>query len=247
MASITLDRVSRTYADAPEPAVNNVSLHINNGEFFALTGPTGCGKSTLLRIIAGIEECDSGTIYLNGKDITATPPPMRNMTMVFQNYALYPHMTVSENMGFALRIAGLEEAEIQSRIHEAAEIMDLTSHLNDKPTELSRVERQRVALGRAIVRRPSIYLMDEPLINMDPKIRDATREQIIRLQKLTGVTTLYVTSNPNECFDFATRIAVMLNEKICQVGTPEELRANPANEEVAAFLSCPSPNEGLLN
>ena len=194
MASVTFDHASRVYPGADKPAVDQLCLDIADGEFLVLVGPSGCGKSTSLRMLAGLEDVNGGRILIGDKDVTDVPPKNRDIAMVFQNYALYPHMSVRENMGFALKIAGVPKEEINKRVEEAAKILDLEPYLDRKPKALSGGQRQRVAMGRAIVRKPQVFLMDEPLSNLDAKLRVQTRTQIASLQRELGVTTVYVTT-----------------------------------------------------
>ena len=191
MAEVVFDHVTRIYPGNDKPSVDDLNLDIKDGEFLVLVGPSGCGKSTTLRMLAGLEEVNKGRILIGGKDVTTMQPKDRDIAMVFQNYALYPHMTVADNMGFALKIAGTPKEEIRKRVEKAAEILDLTEYLDRKPKALSGGQRQRVAMGRAIVREPKVFLMDEPLSNLDAKLRVQTRTQIAALQRQLGVTTLY--------------------------------------------------------
>ena len=236
MASVVFDKATRNYRDALHPAVDSLSLTIADGELVVLVGPSGSGKSTTLRMLAGLEELDSGRILLDGSDITRIPPTERNIAMVFQNYALYPHMTVAENMGFALKISGMDDEEIEARVRTAARILDLEAFLDRKPKALSGGQRQRVAMGRAIVREPRVFLMDEPLSNLDPRLRDQTRSQIVSLQKRLGITTIYVTHDVEEAFSIGNRVAIMHKGVLEQVGTPAEIRDNPANDFVAEYV-----------
>ena len=193
MATVTFEKATRTYPGGDAPAVDSLDIEIADGEFLVLVGPSGCGKSTSLRMLAGLEEVTSGRILIGDRDVTGMPPKDRDVAMVFQNYALYPHMSVADNMGFALKIAGKPKAEIRQRVEEAAKILDLEPYLERKPKALSGGQRQRVAMGRAIVRQPQVFLMDEPLSNLDAKLRVQTRTQIASLQRRLGVTTVYVT------------------------------------------------------
>ena len=198
MAEVVFDHVTRIYPGNDKPSVDDLNLDIKDGEFLVLVGPSGCGKSTTLRMLAGLEEVNKGRILIGGNDVTTMQPKDRDIAMVFQNYALYPHMTVADNMGFALKIAGTPKEEIRKRVEKAAEILDLTEYLDRKPKALSGGQRQRVAMGRAIVREPKVFLMDEPLSNLDAKLRVQTRTQIAALQRQLGVTTLYVTHDQTE-------------------------------------------------
>ncbi|APT93271.1 sugar ABC transporter ATP-binding protein [Corynebacterium phocae] len=242
MASVTFDQVSLTYPGAKAPTVNKFDLEIADGEFLVLVGPSGCGKSTTLRMLAGLEDVTEGNIYIGDRDVTTAAPKERDIAMVFQNYALYPHMSVRENMGFALKIAGMDKAEINRRVEEAARTLDLTEFLERKPKALSGGQRQRVAMGRAIVRNPQVFLMDEPLSNLDAKLRVQTRTQIAALQRKLGVTTLYVTHDQTEALTMGDRIAVLNGGFLQQVGTPRELYDNPANVFVAGFIGSPAMN-----
>ncbi|ADG77635.1 ABC transporter related protein OS=Tsukamurella paurometabola (strain ATCC 8368 / DSM / CCUG 35730 / CIP 100753 / JCM 10117 / KCTC 9821 / NBRC 16120 / NCIMB 702349 / NCTC 13040) OX=521096 GN=Tpau_1002 PE=4 SV=1 [Tsukamurella paurometabola] len=196
MGSVSYKDVSKVYPGSPVPAVDNLNLDIEDGEFVALVGPSGCGKSTSLRMLAGLDDVDFGSVHIGGRDVTALPPKRRDIAMVFQNYALYPHMTVAGNMGYGLRVAGYGKEAIAERINEAARLLDLTEFLDRKPRALSGGQRQRVAMGRAIVRNPQVFLMDEPLSNLDAKLRVKTRSEIAQLQQRLGTTTVYVTHGP---------------------------------------------------
>jgi len=198
MATVTFDNATKTYVGNPKPSVDKLNIDIADGEFLVLVGPSGCGKSTALRMLAGLEEVNEGRILIGDRDVTNLSPKDRDVAMVFQNYALYPHMTVADNMGFALKIAGVDKAEIRKRVEEAGKILDLTPYLERKPKALSGGQRQRVAMGRAIVRSPQVFLMDEPLSNLDAKLRVQTRTQIASLQRRLGVTTVYVTHDQVE-------------------------------------------------
>ena len=209
MASVTFDHATRTYPGSDRPAVDNFSLEIEDGEFLVLVGPSGCGKSTSLRMLAGLEEVNSGRIFIGDRDVTDVSPKDRDIAMVFQNYALYPHMTVADNMGFALKIAGEPKDVIRKRGEDAAKILDLEPYLDRKPKNLSGGQRQRVAMGRAIVREPQVFLMDEPLSNLDAKLRVQTRTQIASLQRRLGITTVYVTHDQTEALTMGDRIAVL--------------------------------------
>ena len=242
MAEVVFDHVTRIYPGNDKPSVDNLNLDIKDGEFLVLVGPSGCGKSTTLRMLAGLEEVNKGRIFIGGKDVTTMQPKDRDIAMVFQNYALYPHMTVADNMGFALKIAGTPKDEIRKRVEEAAKILDLTEFLDRKPKALSGGQRQRVAMGRAIVRKPKVVLLDEPLSNLDAKLRVQTRTQIAALQRQLGVTTLYVTHDQTEALTMGDRIAVIKLGKLQQVGAPTELYDRPANVFVAGFIGSPSMN-----
>ena len=242
MASVTFDKASRIYPGTTVPAVDALDLTIDDGEFLVLVGPSGCGKSTSLRMLAGLEEIDDGRILIGDRDVTDVAPKDRDIAMVFQNYALYPHMTVAENMGFALKIAGVNKDERASRVLDAAKLLDLEPYLDRKPKALSGGQRQRVAMGRAIVREPQVFLMDEPLSNLDAKLRVQTRTQIASLQRRLGVTTVYVTHDQTEALTMGDRIAVLKDGVLQQVGTPRDLYEAPANSFVAGFIGSPAMN-----
>jgi multiple sugar transport system ATP-binding protein len=236
MASVVFENASRIYPGSTTPAINNLTLEVKDGEFLVLVGPSGCGKSTLLRMLAGLEEVDSGRILIGDKDVTHVAPKDRDVAMVFQSYALYPHMSVAENMGFALKIAGIAKEERERRVLEAAKLLDLEEFLDRKPKALSGGQRQRVAMGRAIVREPQVFLMDEPLSNLDAKLRVATRTQIAALQRRLGITTVYVTHDQVEAMTMGDRVAVLNDGVLQQVDTPQNLYDNPANAFVADFI-----------
>jgi multiple sugar transport system ATP-binding protein len=242
MASVTFDKASRIYPGTSVPAVDALDLTIDDGEFLVLVGPSGCGKSTSLRMLAGLEEINDGRVLIGDRDVTDVAPKDRDIAMVFQNYALYPHMTVAENMGFALKIAGVSKDERASRVLEAAKLLDLEPYLDRKPKALSGGQRQRVAMGRAIVREPQVFLMDEPLSNLDAKLRVQTRTQIASLQRRLGVTTVYVTHDQTEALTMGDRIAVLKDGVLQQVGTPRDLYEAPANSFVAGFIGSPAMN-----
>jgi multiple sugar transport system ATP-binding protein len=242
MATVTFDEATRTYPGSTRPAVDKLNLDIADGEFLVLVGPSGCGKSTSLRMLAGLEEVNEGNIFIGDRNVTDVPPKDRDIAMVFQNYALYPHMTVAENMGFALKIAGVKKEERAQRVLEAAKLLDLEPYLNRKPKALSGGQRQRVAMGRAIVRSPQVFLMDEPLSNLDAKLRVQTRTQIASLTRRLGVTTVYVTHDQTEALTMGDRIAVLKDGVLQQVGTPRELYAEPNNVFVAGFIGSPAMN-----
>ena len=241
MAEIELRSVTKRYPDGFE-AVKQVDLTIDDGEFMILVGPSGCGKSTALRMIAGLEEISEGELIIGGDTVNDLPPRERDIAMVFQNYALYPHMTVRENMGFALKLAKAPQEEIDRRVSEAASILDLDPHLDRKPANLSGGQRQRVAMGRAIVRDPQAFLMDEPLSNLDAKLRVQMRTEISRLQNRLGTTTVYVTHDQTEAMTLGDRVAVMRAGIIQQVDTPRNLYDSPQNLFVAGFIGSPSMN-----
>ncbi|MFC8733682.1 ABC transporter ATP-binding protein [Luteimicrobium sp. NPDC057192] len=247
MATVTYDHATRVYPGTERPAVDQLNLHIEDGEFLVLVGPSGCGKSTSLRMLAGLEDVNQGRIFIGDRDVTDVQPKDRDIAMVFQNYALYPHMTVADNMGFALKIAGTPKAEIRQRVEEAAKILDLTEYLDRKPKALSGGQRQRVAMGRAIVRQPQVFLMDEPLSNLDAKLRVQTRTQIASLQRRLGVTTVYVTHDQTEALTMGDRIAVLKDGLLQQVGTPREMYDTPQNVFVAGFIGSPAMNIGTFD
>ncbi|WP_127499362.1 ABC transporter ATP-binding protein [Actinoplanes solisilvae] len=242
MATVTYDKASRIYPGSERPAVNELNLEIGDGEFLVLVGPSGCGKSTSLRMLAGLEDVDRGRILISGKDVTNLPPKSRDIAMVFQNYALYPHMSVYENMAFALKLRKTSKAEIDRRVKEAAALLQLDEYLSRKPKALSGGQRQRVAMGRAIVREPQVFLMDEPLSNLDAKLRVQTRSQIATLQAKLGVTTVYVTHDQVEAMTMGHRVAVMLDGVLQQVDTPRALYDTPGNVFVAGFMGSPAMN-----
>jgi multiple sugar transport system ATP-binding protein len=241
MADIVLDKVTKRYPDGFE-AVKQISLEIKDGEFVILVGPSGCGKSTALRMIAGLEDISDGELRIGGQVVNDKAPKDRDIAMVFQNYALYPHMTVRENMGFALKLAKVPQAEIDKKVAEAARILDLQQHLDRKPANLSGGQRQRVAMGRAIVRNPSAFLMDEPLSNLDAKLRVQMRTEVSRIQQSLGTTTVYVTHDQTEAMTLGDRVAVMRAGVIQQVDTPQVLYEHPMNLFVAGFIGSPAMN-----
>jgi len=245
MASVVFENATRIYPGTTAPAVDKLNLTVNDGEFLVLVGPSGCGKSTSLRMLAGLEEIDNGRILIGDRDVTNIAPKDRDIAMVFQSYALYPHMTVAENMGFALKIAGTAKEERQRRVLEAAKLLDLEPYLDRKPKALSGGQRQRVAMGRAIVREPQVFLMDEPLSNLDAKLRVATRTQIAALQRRLDITTVYVTHDQVEAMTMGDRVAVLKDGLLQQVDTPRNLYDHPANAFVAGFIGSPAMN--LLN
>jgi multiple sugar transport system ATP-binding protein len=245
MATVTFDKATRIYPGADKPSVDQLDLEIQDGEFLVLVGPSGCGKSTSLRMLAGLEDVNAGRILIGDKDVTDLSPKDRDIAMVFQNYALYPHMSVADNMGFALKIAGQPKDEIRKRVEEAAKILDLTEYLDRKPKALSGGQRQRVAMGRAIVRSPQVFLMDEPLSNLDAKLRVQTRTQIASLQRRLGVTTVYVTHDQVEAMTMGDRVAVLSAGILMQVDSPRRMYDHPNNVFVAGFIGSPAMN--LLN
>jgi multiple sugar transport system ATP-binding protein len=241
MAGIELRDVTKRYPDGFE-AVKHMDLEIADGEFMILVGPSGCGKSTALRMIAGLEDISDGEMRIGDQVVNDKAPKDRDIAMVFQNYALYPHMTVRDNMGFALKLAKVDKAEINKRVEEAAQVLDLTAHLDRKPANLSGGQRQRVAMGRAIVRDPSVFLMDEPLSNLDAKLRVQMRAEVSRIQDRTGTTTVYVTHDQTEAMTLGDRVAVMRAGVLQQVGPPQELYDTPVNLFVAGFIGSPAMN-----
>src|ERR671918_405593 len=241
MAEIQLREVTKRYPDGTE-AVKQVSLDIGDGEFMILVGPSGCGKSTALRMIAGLEDIAEGDLIIGGERVNDLAPRERDIAMVFQNYALYPHMTVRDNMGFALKLAKAEKGVIEQKVTEAARILDLEQHLDRKPANLSGGQRQRVAMGRAIVRDPKAFLMDEPLSNLDAKLRVQMRTEVARIQKRLGTTMVYVTHDQTEAMTLGDRVAVMRAGVIQQVDTPANLYESPQNLFVAGFIGSPSMN-----
>ncbi len=247
MATVKLDNINKIYPNGFQ-ATHDLSIDIEDGEFLVLVGPSGCGKSTALRMVAGLEEISSGTLSIDDRVVNDVEPKDRDIAMVFQNYALYPHMSVADNIGFALKLAKLPKAEIKERVQKAAEILDLTEQLDRKPGQLSGGQRQRVAMGRAIVRQPKAFLMDEPLSNLDAKLRVAMRAEIASLQRDLGVTTLYVTHDQVEAMTMGDRVAVLNKGYLMQVDSPQDLYDTPANVFVAGFIGSPSMNlmEGAL-
>src|SRR5919198_1113753 len=241
MAEITLDHVTKRYPDGYE-AVRDMNLGIEDGEFVILVGPSGCGKSTALRMIAGLEDITAGELRIGEEVVNDRAPKDRDIAMVFQNYALYPHMSVRDNMGFALKLRGVDQGEINQKVEDAARILDLTQHLDRKPANLSGGQRQRVAMGRAIVRDPKAFLMDEPLSNLDAKLRVQMRTEVSRIQTRLGTTTVYVTHDQVEAMTLGDRVAVMRAGVLQQVGSPMELYNNPTTLFVAGFIGSPAMN-----
>jgi multiple sugar transport system ATP-binding protein len=241
VAEIVLDHVVKRYPDGAL-AVDDFNLEIADGEFIILVGPSGCGKSTTLNMVAGLEDITAGKLLIDGQVVNDKAPKDRDIAMVFQSYALYPHMTVRDNMGFPLRLAGVDKATIRQKVDDAAQMLELTEHLDRKPSNLSGGQRQRVAMGRAIVRQPKAFLMDEPLSNLDAKLRVQMRTQIARIQKGLGTTTLYVTHDQTEAMTLGDRVVVMRGGVVQQVGTPARLYAHPTNLFVAGFIGSPSMN-----
>ncbi|GAA4487593.1 diacetylchitobiose ABC transporter ATP-binding protein MsiK [Rhodococcus olei] len=242
MATVTYDSTTCLFPGSDKPAVDSLQLDIADGEFLVLVGPSGCGKSTSLRMLAGLEDVHAGRILIGGRDVTASEPKDRDIAMVFQNYALYPHMSVAENMGFALKLAKTPKDEIRRRVEETAKMLDLSQYLDRKPKALSGGQRQRVAMGRAIVRQPQVFLMDEPLSNLDAKLRVQTRTQIAQLQRRLGTTTVYVTHDQVEAMTMGDRVAVLKDGILQQCASPRELYARPVNVFVAGFMGSPSMN-----
>jgi multiple sugar transport system ATP-binding protein len=242
MAEVEYVGASRIYPGNPVPAVNSLDLGIADGEFMVLVGPSGSGKSTALRMLAGLEDVDQGEIRISGKDVSNKPPKDRDIAMVFQNYALYPHMTVADNMGFALKLKGINKAERDAKVLEAAKLLDLQPYLDRKPKALSGGQRQRVAMGRAIVRSPAVFLMDEPLSNLDAKLRVETRANIAALQARLGTTTIYVTHDQVEAMTMGHRVAVLKDGILQQADTPRALYDRPGNAFVAGFIGSPAMN-----
>jgi multiple sugar transport system ATP-binding protein len=249
MATVRFEKAQRWYPGADEAAVPGIDLEIGDGEFMVLVGPSGCGKSTTLRMLAGLEEVNSGRIYIGDREVTHVPPKDRDIAMVFQNYALYPHMSVADNMGFALKMAKVPKDEQRKRVEEAARILGLTEYLDRKPKALSGGQRQRVAMGRAIVRSPQVFCMDEPLSNLDAKMRVQTRTDIAKLQADLGVTTVYVTHDQVEAMTMGDRVAVMNKGYLQQVDSPLKLYDKPQNLFVAGFIGSPQMNlmEGVAH
>ncbi|MFZ2176988.1 MAG: sn-glycerol-3-phosphate ABC transporter ATP-binding protein UgpC [Rhodococcus sp. (in: high G+C Gram-positive bacteria)] len=241
MAEIVLDKVTKLYPDGAK-AVSDVDITIADGEFIILVGPSGCGKSTTLNMIAGLEDISSGELRIAGERVNEKAPKDRDIAMVFQSYALYPHMTVRENIAFPLTLAKMSKSEIAAKVNEAAKILDLTQHLDRKPSNLSGGQRQRVAMGRAIVRSPKAFLMDEPLSNLDAKLRVQMRTEIARLQQRLGTTTVYVTHDQTEAMTLGDRVVVLRGGVVQQIGAPQELYDHPHNLFVAGFIGSPSMN-----
>ncbi|WP_340684443.1 sn-glycerol-3-phosphate ABC transporter ATP-binding protein UgpC [Amycolatopsis coloradensis] len=241
MAEIVLEKVSKKYPDGAL-AVSEVDITIADGEFIILVGPSGCGKSTTLNMVAGLEDISSGELRIDGQRVNEKAPKDRDIAMVFQSYALYPHMSVRENMAFPLRLAKVDDRTVRAKVEEAAQILDLTGHLDRKPANLSGGQRQRVAMGRAIVRNPKAFLMDEPLSNLDAKLRGQMRTSVSKIQKQLGTTTLYVTHDQTEAMTLGDRVVVLRAGHVQQIGSPQFLYDNPANLFVAGFIGSPSMN-----
>jgi len=240
MAGLTLRHISKQFGLTR--VLDDISLELREGELLVLLGPSGCGKSTLLRIISGLEEADSGEVYIQNRRVDHLRPKERNVALVFQNYSLYPHMSVHKNLAFPLRIAGLSKRQIEERVNEVATMLDITERLAAKPAQLSGGQRQRVALGRAMIRQPSIFLLDEPLSNLDAELRVRMRQEIVRIQKEMNRTMVHVTHDQAEALSMADRIALLHEGKLQQVGTPEELYEKPVNKFVASFIGHPRIN-----
>ncbi|MEQ8342433.1 ABC transporter ATP-binding protein [Marinovum algicola] len=240
MATVQFDQITKSYGAVE--AIRDFNLDIEDGEFCVFVGPSGCGKSTALKMLAGLEATSGGTISIGGRDVTELGPGKRDIAMVFQNYALYPHMSVRKNIGFGLKMQGLPANDINAKVEEAARVLELTPYLDRKPRALSGGQRQRVALGRAIVREPAAFLMDEPLSNLDAKLRVQTRSEIVKLQRRLGVTTIYVTHDQTEALTMADKIVVMKGGEIQQVGSAEQLFHAPVNVFVAGFIGSPGMN-----
>ena len=241
MATIEMKNIVKEYGDG-FPAVNDVSIDVADGEFLILVGPSGCGKSTLLRMIVGLEDITSGDMVIGGKKVNDLAPRDRNLSMVFQNYALYPHLTVYENIAFPLRLSGMKDSEVDEKVRQASATLDLDEHLERKPANLSGGQRQRVAMGRAIVRDAEAFLFDEPLSNLDAKLRGQMRTEIARLQKKLGITTVYVTHDQTEAMTLGDRVAVLKRGVLQQLATPRELYEQPVNLFVAGFIGSPPMN-----
>ena len=241
MAPVSLEKINKVYENGFH-AVKDLSVNIADGEFMVLVGPSGCGKTTALRMVAGLEDITSGVLRIGGKEANDETPKQRDIAMVFQNYALYPHMTVADNIGFALKLRKLPKNELNAKVAEAAEILGLTDWLDRKPGQLSGGQRQRVAMGRAIVREPSVFLMDEPLSNLDAKLRVQMRAEVQRIQRRIGVSTIYVTHDQVEAMTMGDRVTVLRSGVLQQVDTPQALYDNPDNIFVAAFIGSPAMN-----
>jgi len=247
MATVELDEVTKVYPNGVE-AVQNVSLEIGDGELMVLVGPSGCGKTTVLRMVAGLEEISDGEVRIGGRVVNDVSPKDRDIAMVFQNYALYPHMTVAQNIGFGLKMRRLPRAEVELKVRNTAKMLGLSQWLERKPAQLSGGQRQRVAMGRAIVREPKVFLMDEPLSNLDAKLRVQMRAEVSRIQRRLGVSMLYVTHDQTEAMTMGDRVAVLLGGVLQQCAAPQELYERPINIFVAAFIGSPAMNlyEGAL-
>ena len=242
MANVRLHHIARRFSAGGAAAVENISFEVPDGQFWVLVGPSGCGKSTILRMVAGLESPSAGEIYIAGQNVNNQPARDRDVAMVFQNYALYPHMTVAENLAFGLKMRHVEPAKIQQRVATVAEALKLSHLLGRKPKQLSGGQQQRVALGRAIARQPQVFLLDEPLSNLDAQLRDDTRVELKRLHQQVGITTLYVTHDQTEAMTLADQIVVLSQGRIQQIGTPQQIYQTPANRMVATFLGNPAMN-----
>jgi len=242
MADVRFERATKVYAGNDAAAVHELDLHIEDGEFMVLVGPSGSGKTTALRMLAGLEEVDDGGVFIGVRDVTYLPPKKRDVAMVFQNYALYPYLTVAQNIAFPLKMAGVKKTEREAQAREVARKLGLEAYLQRKPAQLSGGERQRVAMGRAIVRKPSVFLMDEPLSNLDAKLRVQMRADIAALQADLGITTVYVTHDQSEAMTLGHRVAVLDHGRLQQCGTPRALYDRPANSFVAGFIGSPAMN-----
>jgi multiple sugar transport system ATP-binding protein len=242
MAEVRFEQATRIYPGSDVPALDALDLEIGDGELMVLVGPSGSGKTTALRMLAGLEDVDAGAVYIDGRDVSDDAPKRRDVAMVFQNYALYPYLTVADNMGFPLRVAKVPKSERQARVREVAELLELTPYLERKPGQLSGGQRQRVAMGRAIVRQPRVFLMDEPLSNLDAKLRVQMRADIAELQSRLGVTTVYVTHDQAEAMTLGHRVAVLKDARLQQCDTPRALFDRPVNTFVAAFIGSPAMN-----
>ena len=242
MSEVTIKGMKKVYPGAKNPSVYDFNLHIEDKEFIVLVGPSGCGKSTSLRMVAGLEDITAGELYIDGKLVNDIAPKDRDIAMVFQNYALYPHMTVYDNMAFALKLKKVPKDEIDKKVREVAEILDITQYLERKPKALSGGQRQRVAIGRAMVRDPKVFLMDEPLSNLDAKLRNQMRAEIIKLRKRINTTFMYVTHDQTEAMTLGDRIVIMKDGYVNQIGTPQDLYDRPVNLFVAGFIGMPVMN-----
>ncbi|WP_310225148.1 sn-glycerol-3-phosphate ABC transporter ATP-binding protein UgpC [Paenibacillus qinlingensis] len=242
MASISFNHVCKYYKSEKKPSVNNFHLEVADGEFLVLVGPSGCGKTTTLRMLSGLEEVSEGEIYIGSRFVNYVSPKDRDIAMVFQNYALYPNLSVYENMALGLKLRKVAKHEVELRVKKAARILEITNHLDKKPNQLSGGQKQRVALGRAIVREPAVFLMDEPLSNLDAKLRTQTRAELIKMHQALQTTTVYVTHDQTEALTMGTRIVVMKDGVIQQVDTPAEVYSNPTNLFVASFIGSPAMN-----
>ena len=244
--SLNLENISKTYENGVK-AVDNISLSINDGEFLALVGPSGCGNSTLLRVIAGLEEYQGGNIYINGEDVSKKKPSERGIGMVFQNYALYPHLSVFENIAFPLQIQKIDKKTINTKVKQVAKLLEIDEYLHRKPKELSGGQRQRVALGRAIIKAPDLFLFDEPLSNLDAKLRQTMREEIVNIHRKSGKSSVYVTHDQVEAMTMADKIAIINKGQIMQFDSPKNIYNNPSNLFAAEFIGTPKINKIKIN